>query len=174
MEEAPVMSPSTLSPDALRRDFALRCLISLGADPDLAEDLAQDLMLRFLRQGYAERGLDTGKERALLARMAYHGFVDALRRGAHRYTATLVEDALPTEGPSGLRERVELVRDLVARAGFCGDDTELLEWRFGEGLTLSEIAERRACHVNTVRKQLNAVLDRMRRLAGPSVERSAS
>jgi RNA polymerase sigma factor (sigma-70 family) len=153
-----------------RREYALRCLQGLGADLDLAEDLAQDLILRFLKRGYGDRDLEPGRERALLARMAYHAFVDHLRRNRLRRTGMLPEAGVASSPETDLEEGVERVRDLLSRIRLAGDARELLELRFGDGLTLVEIANRRACHVNTVRKQLDEVLGRLRRAAARSGE----
>ncbi|MEZ6195669.1 MAG: sigma-70 family RNA polymerase sigma factor [Planctomycetota bacterium] len=148
-----------------RHAFALRLLLALGARRDDAEDLAQDVMLRFLERGYQDRGLDESREKALLARMTYNAFVDRLRRFARRPTEALVGDPAEAGGRDRRLERAAFVRDLVAAAGLGADAVELLELRFGRDLTLEEIASHRDCHLNTVRNHLREILGRLRALA---------
>ncbi|MEE9392761.1 MAG: hypothetical protein V3W41_09675 [Planctomycetota bacterium] len=144
------------------RQFSMRLLQSLGANFDDAEDVAQDVLLKFFSRGYTELGLEPGREKALLAKMTYSTFIDRVRRRKLRAALPLTD--LAGTSDAAQIARITWVHELTALAGLTRVEIELLEDRFYRGLTLDAIASLRACHVNTIRRRLESVLDQITRV----------
>ncbi len=148
-----------------RRNFLLRLFSSLRAAPDDKEDLAQQSLLRFLSQGYAERDLDDKQENALLARVGYSTFIDFCRKKRASNLGEREDELSDTKFDWQREEQVEEIKDLILRSKLERDDILLIEMRFGDGNSLVEIARLCRVHVNTIRRRLERILDRLRRQA---------
>ncbi len=148
-----------------RRDFLLRLLASLRVSPDDREDLAQLALLRFLSRGYAEKALDSKREKALLAKIGYSIFVDSCRK-KRSHNLGVGEAEIVDHHQNAIKESVNAdVQDLVESANLDPDDRLLLEKRFGDGESLVAIARDWGLHVNTIRRRLERILEQLRRLA---------
>lgn len=125
----------------------------------LAEDAAQETFLRFIR--YAARYEARGKLRALLYQIARHTCIDMARR---RY----LDDAPLAEAPevvcedAGFAEAASraALRELVATLPEAQREIVLL--RFGQDLTLREIAQVTDLPLRTVQSRLRAALKHLR------------
>lgn len=141
----------------------MRLAASLGASFDDAEDVAQESLLRFLGRNYAVTAIDERREAALLARIGYSVYLDLLRRKKYRRTEMFVDDR--PDGRSHESSDVETARDvatLTARAGLETDDIALLNRRYGDELSIPEIAAELGLHPNTIRRRIDRLLYRLR------------
>ena len=125
----------------------------------LAEDAAQETFLRFIR--YAGRYEARGKLRALLYEIARHTCIDMARRRylddapLEKAPEPAGEDATFAEAASRAALR-ELVRTLPEA------QREIVLLRFGQELTLREIAAVTDLPLRTVQSRLRAALKRLR------------
>lgn len=125
----------------------------------LAEDAAQETFLRFIR--YAARYEARGKLRALLYQIARHTCIDMARR---RY----LNDAPLENAPEPVCEDTAFaeadaraaLRELVHTLPEAQREIVLL--RFGQDLTLREIAQVTDLPLRTVQSRLRAALKRLR------------
>lgn len=146
----------------------IRYVARLGADPGLAEDIAQEALVRAVlsvRRGRAPQDLGSW-----LYAVCTNLWRDAARSAERRHTVIgLPVDALPPtrEVAATLEDAVELqqaVRQLplALRA--------VVVLRFHEGLSIKEIALVTGAPVGTVKWRMFTALRRLRSQLGPSIE----
>lgn len=169
------MQNTSIDPHLKRREFLLRLMFGLGVRPDEVDDLTQDALLRFYGRGYAERELPEQAEKGLLARVGFSCVVDAHRR--RRGSNMGDTDILVPDPEVEVAYDFEDLNTLIERAGLTDEQIRLLECRFGEDLSLRQVAARFDLHLNTVRRRLDQALEKLRRCAsadarGALVERS--
>ncbi len=150
-------------PFVAKREFLARLFRRLGCPEAEGEDLVQDVLLKYLQKGYAHRHLGDGPARALLARIAYTTLIDRRRRTARFGHRSL--EGVPEVEASSDRDVIRWVRELLRKARLAANELQLVKSRFVEGKSLTEIAAAEHCHVNTVRRRLGLLLDRLRREA---------
>lgn len=125
----------------------------------LAEDATQETFLRFIR--YAGRYEGRGKLRALLYQIARHTCIDMARR---RYLQDEPLEKMPepaAEDPGFARAQShQTLRELVAALPEAQREIVLL--RFGQDLTLREIAAVTELPLRTVQSRLRAALKKLR------------
>ena len=134
----------------------------MRVQPEEREDLAHQALLRFYARGYEDSVEDETGVRALLARIGYSVVVDASRR--RRAQRELLEGDVVLDDASRVAD-IRWARELLVAARLDGDDLRLLEDRFGRGRSLDAIAETHGCHLNTIRRRLAGILERLRRAA---------
>lgn len=147
-----------------RRDFLVRLMAALGARADDIEDVAHDAWWRFHAQGYGDRPLAPKAEAALLARTGWCTYLDFLRRRRYRKTADLTDESCARESGPG-RDPTADLESLVLSAGLNDLELRLLNRRFGEGVSIPELARAERVHTNTVRRQLERLIRRLRAAA---------
>lgn len=148
-----------------RRNFLLRLFVSLRAAPDDKEDLAQQSLLRFLSQGYAERGLAEKQENALLARIGYSTFIDSCRKKRASNLGDREHELSDETLDLKRNDQFEEIKDLIVRSNLELDDIRLIELRFGDGNSIVDIARLCDVHVNTIRRRLERIINHLRRQA---------
>ncbi|MEE0435273.1 MAG: sigma-70 family RNA polymerase sigma factor [Peptococcaceae bacterium] len=136
--------------------------------PTLAEDAAQETFLKFIR--YLDRYKQRGHCRAFLYQIARHTCIDMARRH-YLHDAPLDEAPEPVYDDAALTELQarESLRDMVAQLPETQREIVLL--RFGQSLTLREIAEVTALPLRTVQSRLRAALKRLRTIYEKGEER---
>lgn len=157
---------------ALFRHYAPRIkhyVRRLGANDALAEELAQDVMVTLWRKAalFDRRQASVS---TWIFRIARNRRIDALRRGRrpdldpHDPALTPpLEDAPDAGLTTGERER--LLR--TAMADLPGEQLELLQAAFYDGLSHREIAERSGLPLGTVKSRIRLAFNKLRaRLAG--------
>jgi len=150
-------------PYVAKREFLARLFRRLGCPDPQGDDLVQDVLLKFLEKGYAHRDLTEAQAKALLARIAYTTLIDRKRRNARFGHRSL--DGLPEAQAAPEREIIRWVRELLFQARLAPDELRLVRGRFVDGKSLADLAAAEHCHVNTVRRRLGLLLDRLRREA---------
>ena len=145
-----------------RRSFLLKLLSSLRVPASEIEDVAHQALLKFFSKGYSALDLEPKCEKALLARIGYSTWVDEIRR---KRVVEMGDRAEPAGFDGDHASTARHVQELVALADLDEDECSLLERRFGDGMTTIDIAGERGLHVNTIRRRLARILDKLRRVA---------
>lgn len=139
-------------------------LLRLGAGDGEAEELAQEVMIAVWRKATtfnpAQASVSTW-----IFRIARNRRIDAFRRGSKPaidpYDPSLLpEPATPPDEAASAAEREAAVREALTELP--GDQLELLQLAFFDGLTHREIAEARALPLGTVKSRLRLAFQKMR------------
>jgi RNA polymerase sigma-70 factor, ECF subfamily len=156
----------------VRRHYAgvYRVLVQLCGSPDWAEDLTQDTFAAAWRRLHAFRG-DSAVQ-TWLDRIAYHKYVDGLRRRrrAERRIGRLAEQrrAVPEEGPLERAAAGDRARGLHGAVRSLPEpDRAVIVLHYLRGMTYGQVAAVIGQPVGTVKARLSRALDRLReRLSG--------
>ncbi|MDO4281783.1 MAG: sigma-70 family RNA polymerase sigma factor [Peptococcaceae bacterium] len=124
---------------------------------DVAEDAAQETFLKFLR--YVERYEHRGKCRAFLYQIARTTCVDFYRRAPELPLENQPE--LADDGGMAEAQSAMFLRALVTRLP--EGQREIVLLRFGQSLTLREIAAVTDLPLRTVQSRLRAAMKRLRK-----------
>lgn len=139
----------------------LRYCLWHAPNRSLAEDAAQETFLKVLR--YFDRYAHRGKFRPFLYRVAANTCID-MRRRARAFEVSLEEvTAEPAGEEAGYRE---VQSDMVMRqlvACLPEDLREIVLLRFGQDLTMREIAEVVNIPLRTVQTRLRSALKRLKK-----------
>jgi RNA polymerase sigma factor (sigma-70 family) len=168
----------------VKRHFGTVYAIALARlrDPEMAEDLAQDVFLRvFLHIGQFDPRHHFG---AWVGRIARNLAIDWLRRGqrASRLLPRVPLDerahAVPDTADKGARETMAANEESIAlrRAilDLPAEQREVVLLHFSEEMTQSEIAERLGVHQATVSRHLKRALAALRGALEPALRREAA
>lgn len=136
----------------------LRYCLWHAPNRDWAEDAAQETFLKAIR--YYDRYVHKGKARAFLYRIAANTCLDMGRKAGESSLEELPGE-LPSEEPGFQRIHVELdfhqrIRSLPP------EQQEVLLLRFGQELTLTEIAAVTGAPLRTVQSRLRAGLKKLK------------
>ena len=138
----------------------LRYCLWHAPNRDLAEDAAQETFLKAIR--YYDRYVHKGKCKAFLYRIAANTCVDMHRRmRAGESSIEEIPEELPCEEPGFQRIHDDLnfrrqIRTLPP------EQQEVLLLRFGQELTLRQIAQITGTPLRTVQSRLRAALKRLK------------
>lgn len=127
-----------------------------------AEDIAQDLLLRFHNPEQLERLRKAGSPRGYLFAAARNAGRTLYRRRAQCYVSDVTSEWAPdrsNESVEILEQQVEL-RELLETLPKV--DRELLRLRFWEGLSIAELAERRRVSYSAIAVRLHRLVRRLR------------
>jgi RNA polymerase sigma-70 factor (ECF subfamily) len=143
--------------------LALRLL----RDPALAEDAVQEAFLTIWRTAGSFLA-DRAKPNTWILTLVHRRAVDLVRREQRRRAAPLESaetrepDAPSTEATVELRDRRQIVQEALKKLP--ADQREALELAYYGGFTQSELAERLAVPLGTVKSRMFAGLRRLRDL----------
>ena len=157
--------PSDPSPEELSR---LRSGIRIMAlhdlrDADLADEVAQDTMVRLVQALREGRLQDPASLGAFTRAIARHVIVDTLRaRQRLAATGTSEEPASEEDSLGALVAAEQAARVRAALAQLSAGDREILRLSFFEGLTPQQLAERTGEPSPRVRKRKERALERLR------------
>ena len=134
-------------------------------DPDLAEEVAQDTMVRLVHALREGRLQDPAHLGAFTRAIARHVIVDTLRaRQRLAATGTAEEPASEEDSLGALVSAEQAARVRAALEQLSAGDREILRLSFFEGLTPQELAERTGEPSPRVRKRKERALDRLRKV----------
>jgi len=145
-----------------------RYLLRLGGDPGLAEDIAQESLLRAVLA--CRRGRPPVQLGPWLYAVATNLWRDAARSAERRHTTV----GLPADVPGGGDPAAGIAEAEVLRSALGRLPRELravLVLHFYEGLLLREIAAVTGAPLGTVKWRMFTALRRMRGLLGPTSDR---
>lgn len=147
-------------------------LMKLGAAADLADDLAQETMLRVWRKA---RLFDPSKASAStwIFTIARNVRIDAARRAAKPDLDPNEPSLLPEHEPEPDTTIDRSARDERIKAAFAAlppAQLEVVMLHFVEDLAHSEIAERLSLPLGTVKSRLRLAFDKIRKDLGDYVE----
>lgn len=147
-------------------------LMKLGAAADLADDLAQETMLRVWRKA---RLFDPSKASAStwIFTIARNVRIDAARRAAKPDLDPNEPSLLPEHEPEPDTTIDRSARDERIKAAFAAlppAQHEVVMLHFVEDLAHSEIAERLSLPLGTVKSRLRLAFDKIRKDLGDCVE----
>lgn len=138
----------------------LRYCLWHAPNRDLAEDAAQETFLKAIR--YYDRYVHKGKCKAFLYRIAANTCVDMRRRmRAGESSIEDIPEELPCEKPGFQRIHDDLNFRRQIRA-LPPEQQEVLLLRFGQELTLRQIAQITGTPLRTVQSRLRAALKRLK------------
>jgi len=141
-------------------------MLRLGADPEAAEELAQETLLTVWRKAAA---FDPARAAAStwIFTIARNRRIDALRRMRPDLPEDPVEAASAPERPDGLLVAVQdEARVRAALAALSEDQAEVVRQSFFADRPHSEIAEALGLPLGTVKSRLRLALARLRTLLG--------
>ena len=126
----------------------------------LAEDAVQETFLKAIR--YMDKYVHRGKFRAYLYKIAANTGIDMRRRkwAEETYLEDLAEEVSYEESGYEQADEDVLLRNLVRNLKQEQQETVIL--RFGQGLTMREIAEVMGIPVRTVQSRLRAAMKQIR------------
>lgn len=133
-------------------------------DRSLAEDATQETFLKVIR--YSDRYTHRGKLKSFLYQVAANTCTDLLRKNRHN-DVSLEESAIDIAYPDPAFEDVHA--DLVLQQlvdSLPSDLREITLLRFGQDLTLREIAETLHMPLRTVQSRLRSALKRLKAKIG--------
>lgn len=140
-------------------------------DRFLAEDAAQETFLKAIR--YFDRYTHRGKFKAFLYRIAANTCIDMQRKNC-RADISLEESAVD---PAYAEPAFETVQSDVALRQLVGSlpesQREIVLLRFGQDLTMREIAEVLKLPLRTVQSRLRSALKKLKREMAPSEKETA-
>jgi len=147
-------------------------LMKIGAAADLADDLAQEAMLRVWRKA---RLFDPAKASAStwIFTIARNLRIDAARRAARPALDPEEPALLPEHEPLADAQIEAAARDEKIRASFAAlpaAQYDVVRLHFVEDLTHSEIAERLGTPLGTVKSRLRLAFEKIRKDLGDIVE----
>jgi RNA polymerase sigma-70 factor (ECF subfamily) len=157
------------------RAMAFAIALRITSDATLAEDVVQDAFLGAWR--HADRYVEgRGSVKTWLLSIVHHRAIDAVRR--RRPTVALPDAELPAPPQlvagdvwPEVAGRLDAVQVRAALATLGDVQREAIELAYFEGLSQTEIAERTATPLGTVKSRMRLGLLAMRRaLAGMGVE----
>jgi RNA polymerase sigma factor (sigma-70 family) len=145
-----------------RHSASVRGLLRrMGAEPSLADDVAQDAFLAGFEQVAAFRG--SGTFRAWIGQIAARQFVRRRRRDGRLTALADVEDAAGG-GESGAAQRIDLdeaLKTLSEPERLC------VSMCYGAGLSHQEVAELLNTPLGTVKSHVKRGLDKLRSRLSP-------
>jgi RNA polymerase sigma-70 factor (ECF subfamily) len=172
----PGAAPARLDDDALValfnqiRDELVSTLLYVIGNPDDAQDAAQEAFLKCWRTRHTMG--DVQNVRAWIFRIGLNSAKDHQRSAWKRKSRPLPDDDLmnPTrDGPPGEsledRETLGRLRDALARLR--PEEREVFVLRQNGELTYEQIAELRGAPVGTVKTQMRAALQKLRKVLNP-------
>ena len=179
----PGAAPACLDDDALValfnqiRDELVSTLLYVIGNADDAQDAAQEAFLKCWRSRHTMD--DVVNVRAWIFRIGLNAAKDHQRSAWKRKSRPLPDDDLMTptrDGPPGDsledRETVSQLRDALTRLR--PEEREVFLLRQNGELTYEQIAEQRGAPVGTVKTQMRAALQKLRKVlnpeAGPDTE----
>jgi len=180
---SPGAEPARLDDDALValfnqiRDELVSTLLYVIGNADDAQDAAQEAFLKCWRSRHTMD--DVVNVRAWIFRIGLNAAKDHQRSAWKRKSRPLPDDDLMTpnrDGPPGDsledRETLKQLRDALARLR--PEEREVFLLRQNGELTYEQIAEQRGAPVGTVKTQMRAALQKLRKVlnpeAGPDAE----
>jgi RNA polymerase sigma-70 factor (ECF subfamily) len=148
-----------------RAAFAL--LVRITHDKLAAEDLLQELFLRLWNRA---REFDSGKGslNVWIMSIARNMAIDHVRSAQTRFSSRLrsidhVDALYVAHNPSAPESRIHDVRTIRgAFAALSADEKRVMELAYFEGFSQSEIAERLAQPLGTVKSRMRSALERLR------------
>lgn len=155
--------------NAIRDELVSTLLYVLGS-PDDAQDAAQEAFLKCWRARHTLP--DVQNLRAWIFRVGLNAAKDFQRSAWNRRSRPLPEDDLIApdrdDGPGqALEERETLERLREAIAGLRVEEQEVFLLRQNGELTYEQIAEVRGAPVGTVKTQMRAALQKLRKVLNP-------
>ena len=126
-------------------------------NPSLAEDAAQETFLKAIR--YYDRYVHRGQCRAFLYRIAANTCVDMHRRREEQSLDELEEVPREEAGFDRIHDDLDFHRQLRSLPA---EQQEVLLLRFGQGLSLGEIAAVTGVPLRTVQSRLRAGLKKLK------------
>jgi RNA polymerase sigma-70 factor, ECF subfamily len=172
----PGAEPARLDDDALValfnqiRDELVSTLLYVIGNPDDAQDAAQEAFLKCWRTRHTMG--DVQNVRAWIFRIGLNSAKDHQRSAWKRKSRPLPDDDLmtpPRDGPPGEsledRETLGRLRDALARLR--PEEREVFVLRQNGELTYEQIAELRGAPVGTVKTQMRAALQKLRKVLNP-------
>jgi RNA polymerase sigma-70 factor (ECF subfamily) len=142
-----------------------RLALRLARDRGVAEEAVQDAFLGFWRDA-ARFDPARGAVASFLVLLVRRRAIDLVRRSEHRRADPLPEDYDAVEAGAeelvGDRLRHEAARALLT--AIPDKERELLELAYFDGFTQSELAQRLAIPIGTVKSRMHAGLARLREL----------
>jgi RNA polymerase sigma-70 factor (sigma-E family) len=143
----------------------LRLAVLLTADPETAQDLVQDALVRVLPRW--PRVAAHGNPEAYVRAALRSAWIDSWRRRRREVVADPPDDAMflvadRTDGPDGAAVRLSVE---AALARLTERQRAVLVLRFYEDLTEAETARVMRCSVSTVKSQTRRALGRVKVLA---------
>jgi RNA polymerase sigma-70 factor (ECF subfamily) len=157
--------------DAFARLFAIYAgkvkgyLLRLGAPGSSAEDLAQDAMVAIWRRA-ASFDPTKAKASTWIFVIARNAWIDKLRREKTEFayrSVTIVSEESEDEAPDHAAERVETEAQVeAALATLTEEQRQVVRLSFFEDRPHSEIAERLALPLGTVKSRLRLALIKLR------------
>jgi RNA polymerase sigma factor (sigma-70 family) len=155
-------TPAELS--RLRSGIRIMALHDLR-DPDLAEEVAQDTMVRLVQALREGRLQDPASLGAFTRAIARHVIVDTLRARQRLAAVGATEEPASEEDSLGaLVSAEQAARVRVALEQLSTGDREILRLSFFEGLTPQQLAERTGEPSTRVRKRKERALERLRKV----------
>ncbi len=147
-------------------------LMKIGAATDLADDLAQEAMLKVWRKA---KLFDASKASAAtwIFTIARNLRIDAARRAAKPPLDRNEPGIVPAGEPAPDARIERAARDVRIRAAFGAlppAQHEVVQLHFVDDLAHSEIAERLALPLGTVKSRLRLAFEKIRKDLGDSVE----
>ncbi len=174
--------PARLDDDALValfnqiRDELVSTLLYVIGNADDAQDAAQEAFLKCWRSRHTMD--DVVNVRAWIFRIGLNAAKDHQRSAWKRKSRPLPDDDLMTpnrDGPPGDsledRETLKQLRDALTRLR--PEEREVFLLRQNGELTYEQIAEQRGAPVGTVKTQMRAALQKLRKVLNPEAEPEA-
>ncbi len=135
-----------------------------GAGRDMAEDIAQDVMMRVWHKAGLYRA-DQGTVSAWIFTIARNARIDRLRRGSSRFHQDIDDIELESEAPSSEESAIESQRAEMVNAALDilpGEQREIIEMAYIEDLPQSEIARKLSLPLGTVKSRLRLAYGRLK------------
>jgi RNA polymerase sigma-70 factor (ECF subfamily) len=155
------------------RDELVSTLLYVIGNPDDAQDAAQEAFLKCWRARHAMA--DVQNVRAWIFRIGLNAAKDHQRSAWKRKSRPLPDDDLMSparDGPPGEsledRETVGRLRDALTRLR--PEEREVFLLRQNGELTYEQIAEQRGAPVGTVKTQMRAALQKLRKVLNPETD----
>ena len=149
------------------RDELVSTLLYILGNRDDAQDAAQEAFVKCWRS--RDSLPDVQNLRAWIFRVGLNTAKDMQRSAWHRKAKRITTDETMIVGRESvpgehLEDQEDLARLRVAILGLRPDEKEVFLLRQNGGLTYEEIAERRKAPVGTVKTQMRAALQKLRRV----------
>lgn len=163
MPPDPLATVGTKRIELLRNGLRMMALRAL-ADADLADDVAQEALLRALRAVTPDIAADDQRLGAFVGGIARHVIADFHRstRRTLQLSAATIYPIADSDALAGMVAAEELHRIRCAITRLSANDQIIIRASFFEGLTPTEIADRVAEPVERVRKRKSRALARLR------------
>lgn len=135
-----------------------------GANSDVAEDIAQDVMMRVWHKAPLYR-CDQGSVSAWVFTIARNARIDRLRRGSSRFHQDIDDIELESDAPTGEENAIERQRAEMVSAALNilpSEQREIIEMAYIEDLPQSEIAQKLSLPLGTVKSRLRLAYGKLK------------